>query len=498
MNHKECKLIIKDEVNVKFEGIEPKVRSAMMKQVTMFDPTARYTPAGRLGRWNGEVPFMQVGGSTYFHLLESLLPVLEKEKYHVDIVDNRAPTCFEFDAIDKNFFSFVEFAAGHHMEGQSIVLRDHQVECINAFLANRHGLAVAATGAGKTLITAALSKKVEPYGRSIVIVPSQDLVTQTEDDYKMVGLDVGVLYGGRKEFDKTHTICTWQSLHCLWKKTKKGDIALDQTDIHEFLDGVVAVIVDEAHTAKGEALKAVLGGVMGDIPLRWGMTGTIPKDEIAAMHMRCNIGNVIIKVSASELQEKGILSGCHVNILQLSSKLAFDSYAEELKWLVSDQRRMEYVSNLINAISQSGNTLILVDRLAAGHAIVESLGLSPDRFVSGSTAKKKRKAEYDSVAGQDNGIWIATYGVAAVGLNIPRIFNLVLIEPGKSFVRTIQSIGRGLRKAKDKDHVQIWDIAGTNKFTARHVRERIKFYQEAEYPFERMKITDWESNEHGL
>ena len=85
---------------------------------------------------------------------------------------------------------------------------------------------------------------------------------------------------------------------------------------------------------------------------------------------------------------------------------------------------------------------------------------------------------------------MATYGVAAVGINIPRIFNLVLLEPGKSFVRVIQSIGRGIRKAKDKDHVEIWDITSTCKYAKRHLTERKKFYKEAKYQFTLEKI-DW-------
>ena len=71
-----------------------------------------------------------------------------------------------------------------------------------------------------------------------------------------------------------------------------------------------------------------------------------------------------------------------------------------------------------------------------------------------------------------------------------RIFNLVLIEPGKSFVRVIQSIGRGIRKAKDKDFVQIWDITSTCKFAKRHLTHRKKFYKEANYPFTIEKL-DW-------
>ena len=53
-----------------------------------------------------------------------------------------------------------------------------------------------------------------------MIVPKQTLVTQTEEDYMNVGLDVGVYFGDRKELNRTHTICTWQSLNILDKKAK--------------------------------------------------------------------------------------------------------------------------------------------------------------------------------------------------------------------------------------------------------------------------------------
>ena len=101
----------------------------------------------------------------------------------------------------------------------------------------------------------------------------------------------------------------------------------------------------------------------------------------------------------------------------------------------------------------------------------------------------ERKENYDEVATATNKIIIATYGVAAVGINIPRIFNLVLLEPGKSFVRVIQSIGRGIRKAEDKDFVQIWDITSSCKFAKRHLTQRKNYYKEANYPFDLEKLT---------
>ncbi len=488
-----AKLILQDEVNCKFEDLEPAVRQKMVKAVSYVLPHAKFTPQGRLGRWDGKVNFMSVGGKTYFHMLENLLPIIEECNIDLQIIDERVNHNFVFDKIDKDFFSDVKFKPGHHMEGKSIVLHDHQVEAVNACLDNRHGLLLASTSSGKTLITAALSKNVEKYGRSIVIVPNTDLVQQTYNDYEMLGLDAGVFYGAKKEFGHQHTITTWQSLNSLWKKTKKNEVPLDQEDVNDFIRDVVCVIVDECHTSSADALQAVLGDVMRNIPIRWGLTGTIPKDEVLANKIKCNVGNVIYTISAKDLQDKKILSTCNINTIRLKSSLKFGTYHEELKYLVTDRTRMKYVASLIEAISSTGNTLVLVDRLEAGELLCEFLNIPKSEFVRGETNKKEREAQYGEIRWADNKILIATFGVASTGISISRLYNVVLIEPGKSFVRTIQSIGRGLRKAQDKDHVEIYDICGTNKYTARHSNERIKYYKEVQYPYNVVKVDDWEN-----
>jgi superfamily II DNA or RNA helicase len=229
---------------------------------------------------------------------------------------------------------------------------------------------------------------------------------------------------------------------------------------------------------------------MSHIPIRWGLTGTIPKEDYEKMSIFCSLGSVVGKLSASELQEAGHLANCHVNIVQLLDSVEYKDYQSELKYLTETEKRLDYISSLVKSVNETGNTLVLVDRIATGKLLVERLG---DRavFVSGSTKATARKEEYDEVATASDKIIVATYGVAAVGLNIPRIFNLVLIEPGKSFVRVIQSIGRGIRKAEDKDFVQIWDITSTCKFAKRHLTKRKAFYKEANYPFT-VEKADWQ------
>jgi len=480
------KLIIEDEVNIKFEGLPVDVRRKLANSLKFFLPYARHMPQYKLGRWDGTVGFFGLGGDGYLNHLDVLLPLIEKEGLEiVEIEDRRISFNLKFQYISEDFWGDKCWPKGHRFEGQPIRLRDDQVEVVNRFLDNPQSLQEVSTGAGKTITTATLSKLCETYGRTIVIVPNKSLVEQTEEDYINCGLDVGVYYGDRKDFNKTHTICTWQSLNILEKRFKEGDSALS---LNEFLENVTAVIVDEVHQAKADVLKTILTRNLNNCPIRWGLTGTIPKDDHEFQSILASLGPVVGSVTAKELQDKGVLAQCQVNVLQLLDTKEFSDYQSELKYLTSDNDRLTHIANTIDKIKDTGNTLILVDRIASGEKLAE---LIPNAtFVNGAMKTKNRKAEYKDINEGHGKVLIATYGVAAVGINIPRIFNLVLIEPGKSFVRVIQSIGRGIRKANDKDYVQIWDVTSSCKYAKRHLRERKKFYDDAQYPYVIEKI-DW-------
>jgi superfamily II DNA or RNA helicase len=484
---KQATIIIRDEVNIKIEGLDIDCRKKLVNTFKYEIPGAKYQPAVRLGRWDGKVAYFQLGGSSYINLLPEIIPILEQYDYDIELDDQRDySTVFDFVQVTEDSFAHKTWPVGHPAVGQPIMLRDYQVEIVNNYLQNPQCIQEVATGAGKTLMTAALSRSVEAYGRSIIIVPNKSLVTQTEKDYVNLGLDVGVYFGDQKDYDRTHTICTWQSLNNMMKKTKSGEA---EVDIQDFIEGVVCVIVDEVHMAKADALKTLLTGVMARVPIRWGLTGTVPKEKFESQSLLVSLGPVISKLSASELQDRGVLAQCHVNIVQLIDHVEYSNYQSELKYLLEESGRLDTMADLVRRVNETGNTLVLVDRTECGRQLVARLG-EKAVFVSGATKGTKRQEEYDEVADATDKIIVATYGVAAVGINIPRIFNLVLIEPGKSFVRVIQSIGRGIRKAEDKDHVQIWDITSTCKFAKRHLTKRKQFYKEANYPFSAEKL-DW-------
>lgn len=255
-------------------------------------------------------------------------------------------------------------------------------------------------------------------------------------------------------------------------------------DDHNYIanDAVVA----NCHQSKATILKKMLSGPMANIPLRWGLTGTIPKDAGEKMALVTNIGQLVNTVKAVDLQDLGILSSCNINILQTQENIVYNDYQTELKYLVSNPERIEWLANKIQEISIGGNTLVLVDRKITGEELVK---LIPDSvFIHGDIKQKDRKKEYEEVNFSENKVIVATSAVAATGVNIVSLYNIVLIEPGKSFVKVIQSIGRGLRKGFGKDHVEIWDICANVKYSKKHLTERKKFYNDAQYPFAIKKV----------
>src|SRR5882672_3034677 len=287
----ETTLVVLDQCNVKFKGLDPDIRHRLHAALKFTVPNAKHMPSVKLGRWDGTVSVCSIGGSTYINVLDRVLPLLDKAGYRLTIDDRRPSRRFTFPTISESMFADRYWPIGHPMAGESILLRDYQVDAVDTFIANLQSVQQIATGAGKTVLTAALSLLVEPYGRSIVIVPSKNLVTQTEADYRNLGLDVGVLYGDRKEWGHQHSICTWQSLASLSK----------QDTIDQFVQNVICVINDEVHTVRGKLLKELLTGPLAQVPIRWGLTGTVPKEEHEAMCLLTAIGPVVGELRAAEL-----------------------------------------------------------------------------------------------------------------------------------------------------------------------------------------------------
>lgn len=479
-----------DEVNALVSGLRIADLNLLYDQYGLPAKNHFFDPRFKLERWDGKIRFFSKGGKTYLQLLPEIMESLQEWGYKIKLVDTRFPFDITIDPIDENYFSHYGWTLG-----------SHQVKAVNAILETHSGIIRVGTGGGKTLITAVICHAYLKKGiKLIVIVPNEDLVLQTAQEIGGFDFSVGVYYGRKKETDKEVIVSTWQSLNV-------------NSKILSLFGGI---IVDECH---GTNTKTKLAGLMGkegrNHPVRIGLTGTLPDYHTDKMTVLCHLGPVRAVIPSSELIEKGWLSQLNLVMYQFSedfqheykeyvnslpddhdnknitytqfkNKIIFPVYDAEKKYLNSNEDRLEVVTEFIKRVTeQNGNTFILVNTIAMGTKIAKMLG---DNAVYISSKNKNRKDIYDMFETETGIIGIATMSLASTGLNIPRIFNLITIDQSKAYIRVVQTIGRGLRKANDKDTVNVFDICSDTKYAKRHITQRKKIFKKEKYPYKICKV----------
>lgn len=494
-------IIYKDFVRCQVVGLTVDDRNKAYYHFSQFVPTARYTPKYKMGIWDGYIRYFSLTGLFYINLLDELFSILDMSKYEVEEIyqTNIDERDFLFEEIDDKFLSDKKWWDGHRLAGQPVEIYQHQVDIVNSCLNNPRALIEAATGAGKTLISMILAMKVSEYGRFLIIEPSKDLTIQTAETFRRLGVDCGICGCGMRELDKQITICTWQTINSLERRGKDKSLSLDKAklsrdELTKLLNGTVGLLFDEAHNCKSNEISKMCEETFKNIPIRWGLTGTIPKAKSEQYSLYTGLGNVVHKLGSKHLQDIGVLAKCDITCIKMIDDATFKFYADEMEYLSSNKDRLKFIGNLVHNITQSkGNTLVLVQRISCGEILEEIIkGLGSDCvFLDGSVNSKNRFKEYDSIKSTNNKCIIATSAIASTGLDIPRLFNLVLLDYSKSFVRNIQSIGRGLRLGVDKDHCDIFDVFSTTGFSKKHFNERVRYYKDKEFNFKVLEVDKW-------
>lgn len=474
---KTCQIVIEDEITARIVGLDEETKNDLDRRLAIFVPSAVFSQRYRLGLWDGRIHFFRKGsGRTSFLLLEDVLEFLLERGWTATVEDRRPPLDIEIPDFHDHTFADagIVWPEWHEKAGEPVVLRDYQVEAVRTLSRCSAGVLEFATGSGKTLIIASLAWMVAPQARVLVIEPNRNLVDQTRRYLDVLGLDSGAVYEGCHEVDRRVAVSTWQTMHAM---ARRGSPELER-----LVDGVGAVIVDEVHTARATVLRSIMTDTLRHVPLRWGLTGTIPRDKVDGTTIRSSVGPVVGRLRNPDLIERGVLAQCRVVVHRIPARWHFDNWHEEKDWVASDPGLLGIVAEIVQQFPESGNTLILVDRIVTGKTLSKLLGGVP--FVSGSMDAGKRQKIYEILGSGQQEMVIATYGVAAVGIDVPRIFNLVLYDAGKSAIRVLQSVGRGIRKAKDKSRVTVHDILPQSKRYLRLYAERRRLYRENEFPIE--------------
>lgn len=474
-----CTITVKDEVWCTLTGLLPSHVDYLWNKLGVHVDGYFFMPAYKLGRWDGKIRFFEKTGKTYVRMLDKILPFLDGWGYSIDLKDNRKlwenpEYTGKVTRVDEEGIAIV----GENLDimgdveirpGKKFELRPYQLQCVQEAISAGSGFIIAGTGAGKTSITAAISYFYGKKGYKIItIVPSGDLVSQTKEWYELLGLDVGEYSGDSKDINHAHVVATWQALQ--YNPAILSDFQV--------------LIWDEAHGIKASVAQKLINESGKHIPFRFGVTGTFPKPEADQLSLISSIGPILRQISASWLIKNGYLSKVQIQPVELNETYIdedFPDYASERAFLSKSPHRMEMIADLIiSQCATHGNTLVLVNSIPFGEKLAALIKGAV--FLYGESPKDLRKEHYDMFDQHDDLIVIASSGIASTGISIDRIFCLMLIDAGKSFIKAIQSIGRGLRLGEDKDAVHVVDVHSKQKWARKHYKEREKHYKEASYP----------------
>ena len=475
----------KNEVYLRIKA-EPHVYQELSDHFTFEVPGAKFMPQYRSKYWDGKIRlFSTHTGEIYVGLLDKIISFCKNYNYDYKFLDNKFfGTPFEvnemisFDGVR----DYMKSITSHEP-------REYQVEGVYDALRHNRRLLISPTASGKSLMIYSIARYYTSHNKNIlVIVPTTSLVEQMYKDFEEYGWESETychkIYSGReKETDAPVTITTWQSIYKLDRKYfEKFDVVIGD-EAHLFKSKSLIQIMTKLHTAK----------------YRFGFTGTLDGSQTHKWVLEGLFGPAYKVTRTAELMEKGHLSLLDITCLVLKhNPQKFDSYEDEIQYLISHERRNKFIKNL--ALDLKGNTLVLYSRVASHGEVLYDLintNKSQDRkvfFIHGGVAADEREHVRAITESQENAIIVASYGTFSTGINIKRLHNVIFASPSKSRVRNLQSIGRVLRKGKDKVKAMLFDIAddctyqSRKNYTLNHLIERIKTYNEEQFNYEIVSI----------
>lgn len=367
------------------------------------------------------------------------------------------------------------------MNGRPFEVREDQHFIVKQCIAQRRSIIISPTGSGKSLIAYLLTRYYNK--KTLIIVPTINLVNQLYSDFKDYGFDSDQMVHRVYSYDgmepttsKPVTISTWQSM-------------LDMPT--SFFQDFEVVVGDEAHGFKAKSLRTIMERLI-NTPYRFAMTATLANQdrEVDELVIEGLFGPQVLGKSTQDLMQEGHLAEIEIYciILQYPQKdrkaLKKAQITDETDFLVGHKGRQKYIRNL--ACSLKGATFILfrlVDKHGKGiYESIKEFKKEKAHLVYGETEAEVREAVRLTANVDNNTTVVASYGVFSGGVNVPNLKNAIMASNYKAKTKVLQSIGRTIRKTGTKDKAMIFDIVDDlsvgnwQNYSLRHFTERLKLY----------------------
>lgn len=474
-----------NEVYLKI-STEPHIEHELRDKFTFEVPNMKFMPQYRRRHWNGEIHLFDMRTKRiYVGLLDKVVAFCEKSGYSFEFQDNK----FYGLPFEVNQMICKEGVKDFMASITSIKPRDYQIDAVHDALRYNRKLLISPTASGKSfMIYSVVRFHVGLKRKVLLVVPTTSLVEQMFKDFQDYGWDAENhchrIYAGRERVNTNEvTITTWQSVY-----------QLDRAFFEEY----DVIIGDEAHLFKSKSLIGIMDKCH-HAKYRYGFTGTLDGTQTHKWVLEGLFGPSYKVTGTKKLIDEGHLAKLDIQCLVLKHRpQKFDTYEDEIKYLISHENRNKFISNL--SVDLKGNTLVLYTRVETHGAILFELinkKVSDSRkvfFIHGGVDAEDREQVRKITEEEKDAIIVASFGTFSTGINIKNLHNVIFASPSKSRIRNLQSIGRVLRKGKDKVKAKLYDIAddatmGSRKnYTLNHFIERVKIYVQEQFNYEIISI----------
>jgi len=470
----------KNEVYLILDGMSESTRRELTEFFTFEVPGAKFMPMYRKRIWDGKIRlFSPANGEIYVGLLDYIIKYCGDNNIEYKLEEGVRNERNVVDTVSRGFIKSLKPKS----QGKSIKVRDYQIQAFSHAVGVDRALILSPTASGKSLIIYSLVRYYHMAGlKTLILVPTTSLVEQMYSDFEDYGWSPRtycqkVYQGYTTKVERDVVISTWQSLYKMPKK---------------YFEQFGCVIGDEAHMFKAKSLTGIMTKLHG-CKYRFGFTGTLDGTQTHRLVLEGLFGPVEKVTSTKKLIESKSLANLKIKCIVLKHPNIREkmTYAEELDYIVTNKKRIDFCCNLLQHLN--GNTLCLFQLVEKhGKVLYEGMkGKENVHFVYGATSAEQREEIRGIVDNSISSTTIASYGTFSTGINIRNINNIVLASPSKSKIRVLQSIGRGLRISSGKDSVLIFDIAddlGKDNYTLRHFTERLNIYNSEQFDYEISKV----------
>jgi len=464
---------------------EPHIEYELKDRFTFEVPSAKFMPQYRSKYWDGYVHLFNLKTKRiYIGLLDKIVSFCDQLNYTYEFKNNK----FYGLPFEVNDFISHEGVKDFMNSITQFKPRSYQVDAVYDALKYNRKLLISPTASGKSLMIYSIVRYFVAKKKNIlIVVPTTSLVEQMVKDFAEYGWNSDdychkVYSGKEKNTDKQVTVTTWQSIYKLPRK---------------FFEEFNVVIGDEAHLFKSKSLVNIMTN-LHHAKYRFGLTGTLDGTQTHKWVLEGLFGPSYKVTKTADLMKKGFISNLDIYSLVLKhSPKRFENYEDEVQYLITNKSRNKFIINL--ALDLKGNTLILFSRVEShGQVLYDILNNNEKQkkvfFIYGGVDVEEREKIREIVERENDAIIVASYGTMSTGVNIKNLHNIIFSSPSKSRIRNLQSIGRILRKNKNKNKAVLYDIAddctfrSQKNYTLNHFIERIKIYNEEDFNYEIVTI----------